>query len=80
MTRVYWVTGASAGCEINESLTNKEYDGVFEIDTAYKQKEFEEGIKGGKFMYPQSRRKGKSIRRHKLAYGIFYRQKQRLQL
>lgn len=48
---VYWVTGASAGCEINESLTNKEYDGVFEIDTAYKQKEFEEGIKGGKFMF-----------------------------
>lgn len=48
---VYWVTGASAGCEINESLTNKEYDGVFEIDTAYKQKELEEGIKGGKFMF-----------------------------
>lgn len=48
---VYWVTGASAGCEINESLTNKEYDGVFEIDTAYKQKELEEGIKSGKFMF-----------------------------
>jgi len=48
---VYWVTGASAGCEINESLTNKIYDGVFSVDTAYKQSELEKGIEGGKFMF-----------------------------
>jgi len=48
---VWWVTGASAGCEINESLTNKVYDGVFGINTDYKQSELEEGIKQGKFMF-----------------------------
>jgi hypothetical protein len=48
---VYWVTGASAGCEINESLTNKTYDGSFTVNTNYKQSALEEGIENGKFMF-----------------------------
>ena len=48
---VYWVTGASAGCEINESLTNAIYDGSFTVNTEYKQSELEDGIESGKFMF-----------------------------
>jgi len=48
---VWWVTGASAGCEINGSLTNKVYDGVFTVDIAYKQSELEDSIKAGMFMF-----------------------------
>lgn len=48
---VWWVTGAAAGCEINESLTNKLYDGEYGVFTDYKQSELEEGIKKGKFMF-----------------------------
>ena len=40
-----------AGCEINESLTNKIYDGEYSVFTAYKQSEFEESIKEGKFIF-----------------------------
>ena len=48
---IYWVTGASAGCQINESLTNKTYDGEYTVNTAYKQSELEAAIKAGKFMF-----------------------------
>lgn len=34
---IYWATGAIAGCNYNESLTNATYDGEFEIDTDYTQ-------------------------------------------
>ena len=51
---VWWVTGASAGCNINESLTNKIYNGEYGVDTAYKQSELEEGIKKGYFMLHQN--------------------------
>lgn len=47
---VYWVTGATAGCEVNKSNTNKLYDGSFLVDTDYKQSELEAGILNGKFM------------------------------
>ncbi len=47
---VWYVAGASAGCAINKSLTNKVYDGAFDIKTSYTQSELEEGIAGGKFM------------------------------
>ena len=56
---VWWVTGASAGCEINESLTNKEYDGMFKVDTVFKQRELEEGIRNGRFMF---HRAGEKVR------------------
>lgn len=48
---VWWVTGAAAGCDINESLTNKIYDGEYSVFTAYKQSELEESIKEGKFIF-----------------------------
>lgn len=47
----YWVAGAVAGCEINESLTNKVYDGEIEIDSIYTQSELENKIKSGEFVF-----------------------------
>lgn len=48
---VYWVTGASAGCAVNKSNVNKVYDGEYEIDTDYTQRQLEEGVKKGKFLF-----------------------------
>lgn len=50
---VYWVVGANAGCAINESLTNKKYDGSFNIKADYTQAQLIEGMKAGKFMFHQ---------------------------
>ena len=47
----YWVVGAVAGCEINESLTNKVYDGEIEIDSLYTQSQLENKIKSGEFVF-----------------------------
>ena len=48
---VYWTAGASAGCEVNKSNTNKRYDGELNIDCNYTQPELEAGILAGKFMF-----------------------------
>lgn len=48
---VYWVLGASAGCEVNKSNTNRAYDGEFDIDVDYTQIELETAINAGKFMF-----------------------------
>lgn len=48
---VYWVAGAEAGCAVNKSNTNKQYDGEFTVDVDYTQAELEAGIKAGKFMF-----------------------------
>lgn len=48
---VYWLSGASAGCSLNKSNTNKVYDGEYEIDTNYKQSQLEDAIKSGKLMF-----------------------------
>ena len=48
---VYWVTGASAGCLINASNTNKKYDGDYTVDTKYTQLQLEQGIKAGQFLF-----------------------------
>lgn len=48
---VYWVTGASAGCEVNRSLTNTIYNGEYDIDVAYTQTQLEDAIKSGKFTF-----------------------------
>lgn len=48
---VYWTTGAEAGCAVNKSLTNKVYDGEYEVDVDYTQRELENGIIGGKLMF-----------------------------
>ena len=48
---VYWVTGASASCLVNESNTNKVYDGEYTIGTDYKQSALEKAIKDGKLIF-----------------------------
>lgn len=48
---VYWVTGASAGCLVNRSNTNKTYDGEFTPIVDYKQRDLTQGIQKGKFMF-----------------------------
>lgn len=46
---VYWVTGASAGCEVNKSNQNKIYNGEFTVDTDYTQNQLKAAIKAGEF-------------------------------
>ncbi len=48
---VWFVTGASAGCAINKSLTNKIYSGGYTVATSYTQSELEECIESGKFVF-----------------------------
>lgn len=47
---VYWAVGAIAGCAVNASNTNKTYDGEYEVDTSYTQKELEKAIQAGTFI------------------------------
>ena len=44
---VAWVAGAEAGCKVNESCTNKLYDGEFTVVTDKTQKQLEDCIKNG---------------------------------
>ncbi len=46
---VYWVSGACAGCAVNKSNTNKNYNGEYSIDTAFTQLQLERAIKDGYF-------------------------------
>lgn len=46
---VYWVTGITAGCEVNKSNLNKRYDGEFIVDAEYTQVQLETAIKAGEF-------------------------------
>lgn len=48
---VYWVTGAEAGCQVNKSVTNKVYDGDFDITVSYDQSTLEDAINSGKFVF-----------------------------
>jgi hypothetical protein len=48
---VYWLTGASANCEVNKSNTNKNYDGEFTFFVDYKQSELVTAMKDGYFMF-----------------------------
>jgi len=48
---VYWATGAAAGCEVNQSLTNAVYDGEYVIDADYTQTQLEDAILAGKFIF-----------------------------
>ena len=47
---VYWVTGIIAGCPINESNTNRVYDGEFEVEGTYSKVELENAIVAGEFV------------------------------
>ena len=48
---IYWVTGASAGCAVNKSNTNRTYDGDFTINVDYKQSQLEQAIDAGEFVF-----------------------------
>lgn len=48
---VCWVTGASAGCAVNASNTNKVYNGEYAVDTIYTQRQLETALQEGKFMF-----------------------------
>ena len=48
---VYWVTGKSAGCPIQESNTNALYDGEYTPICNQTQTELEEGIREGLFLF-----------------------------
>ena len=48
---VYWAAGATAGAEVNESLTNAVYDGEFDVDAKMKKSEYIKGIENGQFLF-----------------------------
>lgn len=47
---VYWVAGQTAGAEVNQSLTNKTYDGEYLLADKYKKSELTECIQKGEFV------------------------------
>lgn len=48
---VAWVAGAEAGCKINESCTNKKYDGEYVVVTDKTQTQLEECITNGQIAF-----------------------------
>ncbi len=48
---VYWTAGACGGAEVNESLTNRLYNGEYTVNARYKKSQFEKGIEEGRFMF-----------------------------
>ncbi|MFQ8759330.1 MAG: phage tail sheath subtilisin-like domain-containing protein [Intestinimonas sp.] len=59
---VAWVTGATAGAEVNESLTNTAYDGAVDVDVKYHAEDnTSEAMQAGEFVfYPDGERPGSS--------------------
>ncbi|MEY8317752.1 phage tail sheath family protein [Oscillospiraceae bacterium 50-58] len=48
---VYWVTGVEGGIAVNKSAMNKKYDGEYTVDVEYTQKDLENAIDDGKFIF-----------------------------
>lgn len=48
---VAWVAGAQAGSNVNESCTNKKYDGEYTIVCKLTQTQLEQAIKNGEFVF-----------------------------
>lgn len=48
---VYWMAGASTGCAVNKSNTNKLYDGEYTVDTNFKQSQLEAAMKDGELVF-----------------------------
>ena len=48
---VYWAVGACAGVAVNQSNTNRVYNGEFEVNVNYTQAQLVEAIKAGKFIF-----------------------------
>lgn len=51
---IWWVLGALAGCALNESLTNRIYDGEAEVDVSFSISQLEAASKAGKFILHRS--------------------------
>lgn len=50
---VYWVTGVEGGIAVNKSAMNKKYDGEYTVNVDYTQKDLENAIDKGKFIFHQ---------------------------
>lgn len=50
---VYWVTGAEAGCAVNKTVGNKEYDGEYTVSCETKQSALKKQITNGQFAFHQ---------------------------
>ena len=48
---VWWTAGASAGAEVNESLTNTIYDGEYKVNVKMKKSAYIKGIQAGQFLF-----------------------------
>ncbi|MBR4014906.1 MAG: phage tail sheath family protein [Anaerotignum sp.] len=48
---VPWTAGATAGAEVNESLTNALYDGEYEVEAKLKKSQYIKGIQAGQFLF-----------------------------
>lgn len=48
---IFWVAGAEAGCAINQTNTNKKYDGEYTFKVNYTKAELENAIKAGKYVF-----------------------------
>ena len=48
---VAWVAGASAGAEVDQSLTNTAYDGAVDVDVKYTKGQYEAAIQAGKLVF-----------------------------
>jgi hypothetical protein len=48
---VYWTVGVSAGCAVNQSNTNRLYNGTVKIDVDYTQEQLTDAILAGKFIF-----------------------------
>lgn len=48
---IYWLTGAEAGCAVNRSCANKQYDGEYSINTQFTQVELESELQSGHLVF-----------------------------
>lgn len=48
---VYWVTGAEAGCAVEDSLMNSLYDGEYTVDVSYTQSGLKNALDAGKLIF-----------------------------
>lgn len=59
---IYWVGGMISGAQVNESLTNKAYDGELSIVSKYKKSQLEDAVDKGKFIFYSDRDKGRILK------------------
>lgn len=52
---VYWVAGQEAGCKVQNSVANMAYDGNYDIDVDYSQRDLENLIENGYFAFHLAR-------------------------